>query len=238
MQTAKTKEKKRKASCLHLTYKYNILFSVYDFEDAQEASVFSAQNARGIRSISSLHHKSGSHSLLWQWSIRSSTDLPAKLTISLGPSLKLEDKELSDGGLKFWMYRETAVPAALMEIIFRGENGSSASAVASSPTIVNLNFQGWRGVWIGYKEFVNGLTSSFTAITSVEFKIPTNTTGKLFLDAVRFATSMRKQSRDLVVPKVGFLSRSSNESFYNDKDFWQQSLRWHTSPRPRSTTVL
>ena len=83
-------------------------------------------------------------------------------------------------------------------------------------------------------------------LKKVEFKITSSPVvdDKLYLDLVRFKDSINKQSRDVVVrhigPYVDPLSRNSNvnPTLHDDKDFWQQSLRWYDATAARSTEPL
>ncbi|KAK3699085.1 hypothetical protein QZH41_000618 [Actinostola sp. cb2023] len=208
-------------------------FPQYDFEINNQEYSFRAENSK--RTVSPLYYKSGRNSLLWEWPNRNEGGSPAKLTILLGQSLTITGKQLQKGGIKFWMYRAKEAPASTqMNIVFYGATSTNEK---TSPTTVNLNFKGWRGVWIGYEEFGSAI-STLTAITKVEFTIITKEADQLYLDLVRFVTSMKKQSRDTVVRKVGQSSRSSDPPFHDDKDFWQQSLRWHDKGVARSTTSI
>lgn len=95
------------------------------------------------------------------------------------------------------MYRESKSPESTMLITFKETQQSSAA------TEVNLNFQGWRGVWIGYQEFK---TDDFklNKIETIVFEITSLEEDKLYLDVIQFVSSLTKQTRDLVVRKVGY----------------------------------
>lgn len=139
-----------------------------------------------------------------------------------------------------------------MEIVFHGSGNTKTSG-----TEVNLDFKGWRAVWIGYAEFFEGKgTPSRTPkadclidpkeegvgldeINQVEFRITSAKQDKLYIDLVRFAVKMSKQTRDMVVKQVSSTQRTrstdKHSSFYDEKDFWQMSLRWHEDSRTSCT---
>ena len=198
-----------------------------DFEIGNQETMFTTEGS--LRSISTKHYKGGTKSLLWQWPSKQPRNSLAKLELTLGALLSIKDKELQKGGFKFWMYRENKAPSSTMQIFFSGVKRTIPAE--TPPTDANLNFRGWRAVWIGYEEFGPDGTG-LDEMSSVTFVINSLTADKLYIDLVRFVTSIRKQSRDAVVRRIGRI----NPAFHNDKDFWQQSLRWHEAPVTRSGT--
>ncbi|KAK3699106.1 hypothetical protein QZH41_008901 [Actinostola sp. cb2023] len=215
-----------------------------DFEKVRDVNYFaispSGQSPGYHLSCSPDYHKNGQKSLLWGWPIRQQTITEVKLVLTLGTDKRSSNTELTRGGFKFWMYRVNKTPASTMQITFVGTDQDGA-ATRSSPTKVNLNFKGWRGVWIGYGEFQTG-QFNLKELLSIEFQITSDNADTLYIDLIQFVKGMGKQSRDVIVRVIGqpspspalSSSPSPAPTFYSEKDFWQRSLRWYNEPVPRS----
>ncbi|KAK3699084.1 hypothetical protein QZH41_000617 [Actinostola sp. cb2023] len=209
----------------------------FDFEKNEHINSFTTTHS--TRSISSDVYKNGGNSLLWKWDAVNGANKP-KLLLTLRSVNFRGRKEMNNGGIKFWMYRKNKAPNSKMQIIFHGASKQRRrrNSIASSPTDVNLNFKGWRGVWIGYREFY-GNDFQLKKVKKVEFVIKSPKADKLYIDLFQFSRSMGVQTRDLVVSKIGQTGPGNNDAlFHDDKDFWQQTLRWHQSPSRRSTATV
>lgn len=130
--------------------------------------MFSASHS--TKSLSNRFHKNGDNSLLWQWSAVENAENKPKLTLGLFLEREREEREVGRGGIKIWLYRESKAPNSRMQIVFHGasKNKGVHEDVQSKPTNVNLNFKGWRGVWIAYSEF-RGNDFPLKRVNKVEF---------------------------------------------------------------------
>lgn len=178
---------------------YQSFFIEIDFEKPQDIDFFrtNANEIRGnVKSLSSAYYKNGANSLLWEWpNVQPGSNQP-KLTLRLGKTNRRTGNEVEEGGFKFWMYRESKSPESTMLITFRGTKQSSPK------TKVNLNFKGWRGVWISYREFETN-AYNLKNIKFIDFEITSVEQDKLYIDVIQFVKSLTKQTRDLVVMEVG-----------------------------------
>ncbi|KAK3699089.1 hypothetical protein QZH41_000614 [Actinostola sp. cb2023] len=75
-------------------------------------------------------------------------------------------------------------------------------------------------------------------LTNVKFIMNSLHADTLYFDLVRFVTTVKLQTRDAVVRQVGESAHSNDPPLYDDKDFWQQSLRWHETRVPKSAATL
>lgn len=176
-----------------------IVWLEIDFEKPRDINFFQTNENEipgNVKSLSSAYYKNGAKSLLWEWpNVQPGSNQP-RLTLNLRRANKRTGKEVTDGGFKFWMYREKKSPESTMLITFR-------EPVKSSPkTKVNLNFQGWRGVWISYREF-DEIAYDLQNIKFIDFEVTSAEGDKLYLDVIQFVKSLTKQTRDLVVMEVG-----------------------------------
>lgn len=182
-------------------------------------------------SLVATHHKNGEKSLFWKWPASGTRKL--YLDLALKGQTRDNTKELQNGGIKFWLYHPDKSVQSRMNIIFTGKDTANQPK-SSHTTAVQLDFKGWRAVWIGYDEFPSDSTDpsnlknqfQLTELETIEFEITTNTADSLYIDLIQFMKNIGKQSRDLVVPVVG-TNFADRKPYYAEKDFWQRSLRWH-----------
>ncbi|EDO33283.1 predicted protein [Nematostella vectensis] len=127
--------------------------------------------------------------------------------------------------------RKDSAIGAKMEIVFKGKTKDDKPK-EYGPVTANLGFIGWRAVWIAYQEFKikPGTDNALVVISEVEFAFPeaSDKAGGLYLDLVRFAPSIKMETRDTVVPKVvDDVTRA-----FDERKTWQQSLRWSMNEAP------
>lgn len=197
-----------------------LCFTEYDFENGMERFTFKPMHSHVY--ISNQYYKSGNKSLLWRWGYKTKGGPYAKLVINLRRSLYIKGKELEEGGLKLWIYREKVLlrPPSKMEIVFQGNTIHKRT----SPTLVNLDFFGWRSLWIGYKEFGDEI-KKLGKIVKVKFYIKTLHSDDVYFDLVRFVTSLKQETRDPVLKTVGGKSKSEDSPVGVDEQAEQRSLR-------------
>jgi chondroitin-sulfate-ABC endolyase/exolyase len=184
-----------------------IITGQYGFENEQEYEGWKAQNSS--LSFSDAHYKQGQRSLCWSWKKEASLEItglkglqeagtpyPGGIPEIYEPSFYNKDRF---GGIKIWLYQEKPVSG---QLVFQA--GSSLAAARQSPKYrfaVNLNFTGWRTVWVCFEEDakVKGYKGSDDLQALVIF--PQNTQqndGQLFIDhltLLKFVSN--KRSSDL-----------------------------------------
>ncbi|MFT4094616.1 MAG: chondroitinase family polysaccharide lyase [Niabella sp.] len=135
-----------------------IVTAQYSFEKEEDISGWNAQ--KSALSLSGAHFKDGSRSLEWQWQKGSVLEIPSLKGLKAAgdiypggipevyePSFYPKDRY---GGIKMWLYQQRPAQG---QMIF--QVGSSLQAARQSPKYrfaVNLDFTGWRGVWVCFEE--------------------------------------------------------------------------------------
>ncbi|WP_430812252.1 MULTISPECIES: chondroitinase family polysaccharide lyase [unclassified Carboxylicivirga] len=142
----------------NMKIKGDIVIHKIGFEQASEYHNWQAKKGRLVQS--DRHQKQGRHSLMWNWKkgdILSVNQLEGleKATSKYGggqpenyePAFY---KEGYYGGIKMWVYQSEAIDG---EMVF--QVGSNAKAALDNPKYrfaINLNFTGWRAVWVQFNE--------------------------------------------------------------------------------------
>lgn len=86
---------------------------------------------------------------------------------------------------------------------------------------VNLDFQGWRGIWVKFSECkVKGKSMSKKSVEIDEVTFFLNDADTIYMDLLRFEGSFGKQSRDKVVPPIGGVD------LYDASNTWQRTYHW------------
>ncbi|EDO41162.1 predicted protein [Nematostella vectensis] len=194
---------------------------VYDFESIDDRDAFTSEGSS--HKLASGIHKSGNNSLLWSWDKGNSVS-----AITLKLAINIPSKDLLKGGVRLWMYRNASLSDAVMKIKFSG-NAQSDPTVAPVPSpqvaTINLNFNGWRAVWLGYEEMsLTGLTG----LDLLEFTISSTPpqANHVYFDLLRFIPKQLMQTRDLVVPPI------PGQGLPKMGETWQQGYRWLQFPVP------
>lgn len=179
----------------------------YGFETDQERQGWTAQNSS--LSFSTTHYKDGQRSLCWNWKKEASLEIAdlrglkeAGAVYAGGipeiyePSFYPKDRF---GGMKIWLYQEQPVSG---QLIFQA--GSSVAAARQAPKYrfaVNLDFTGWRTVWVCFEEDakVPGYKGSNDLQALVVFpKNVQQQEGRLFIDHLTLLSFVsNKRSSDL-----------------------------------------
>ncbi len=125
--------------------------------------------------------------------------------------------------MKLWVYNENPIEGA---ITFRFGLESQLDQHNPHYTFdVNLNFEGWRAIWIKFKQ--EGDNPDYTGATGdalemMEIEAP-SVTGSLYFDIVEFVESMPKsRSADYQMPKIGVSDIES--ATYWDKAYYYSQL--------------
>ena len=168
-----------------------IITAQYSFENENDTDGWEAKN--GKLSLSGDHYKDGQHSLEWNWQEGSILEISSlkglKEAGSIYPGGIPEIYEPAFyprnrfGGIKMWLYQEKPSSGQMVFQI-----GSSLSTVYKTPKYrfsVNLDFTGWRAVWVCFEEDakVKEYTGSDDMQAVIAFPKNTKENGnKLFID--------------------------------------------------------
>ena len=120
---------------------------LFDFENLDEISCFQSIPS-GTVSLSSEKKtvKRGQKSLKWQATGAS------RLQLTFALALNILNNWLRRGGVKVWFYKEEASPRKTLRVDFKHTFVTSTTVAQFQ---VNLDFQGWRGIWIKFSDLVN-----------------------------------------------------------------------------------
>ena len=174
--------------------------------------------------------KQGQKSLKWKATGASTLRLYA------ASSFTIPNRWLLRGGVKLWLYKENAKPGKTLQVEFK--NTVQGSATTSSTTVarfqVNLDFQGWRGIWVTFSECKLTTTSfsSGVVINDVNFVLPEAET--IYIDLLEFLQSIGKQSRDKIVPPISPFGLE----LYDASNFWQRTYYWSQQTPPALPTTI
>ncbi|WP_317236113.1 chondroitinase family polysaccharide lyase [Niabella hibiscisoli] len=179
----------------------------YGFETDADTESWQARNS--TLHISSEHYKEGQHSLCWNWKKDASLEItglrglkeagmpyPGGIPEMYEPSFYARDRF---GGIKIWLYQKKPTSG---QLVFQA--GSSLATAKHAPKYrfsVNLDFTGWRTVWVCFEEDarVPGYKGSDDLQALVI--LPKNVTqdeGKLFIDHLTLLNFVsNKRSSDL-----------------------------------------
>ncbi|MGE9313079.1 chondroitinase family polysaccharide lyase [Niabella sp. CJ426] len=184
-----------------------IVTGQYGFETDADAENWQAQ--KSTLHISSTHYKEGQHSLCWNWTKDASLEInglkglkeagmpyPGGIPEIYEPSFYARDRF---GGIKIWLYQEQPTSG---QLVFQA--GSSLTAARQSPKYrfsVNLDFTGWRTVWVCFEEDakVPGYKGSddLQAMVILPKNVKPNK-GRLFIDHLTLLNFVsNKRSSDL-----------------------------------------
>ena len=128
---------------------------------------------------------------------------------------------LERGGVKVWLYKDSASPGKQLKAEFKDTNDKIFCLFNA-----NLNFKGWRGIWVKFSECKPSrisVTSSST-INRVLFTLTGEVT--IYIDILEFKNSLGKQTRDKIVPPI------NGRDLYDASNTWQRSYHWSQQPAP------
>ena len=181
-----------------------------DFENRDQRKCFEVLGG-SKRTVSNCRAKNGIYSLKWQYN---SLGTPATLNYSRPSGFAISGKSLRSGGIKIWFYKEARSIGKKMEINLIGGNKNATVLLGSFE--VSLEFTGWRGIWVAYKECITSLSGN-PSLTGVSFVL--HHTDTIYIDLLRFVDRISFQSRDKIVPPL-------KKTLYKKMHSFQQSYRW------------
>ena len=154
-----------------------------NIQSFEEGVPYNWKCALGELDTSTKHYKHKDNSLLWNW--------------KQGDTLEVTDeKNMANsgkkGGLIFWIYNEKAIDDYLTFNL-----GTTEQIQNNNPLYTfncNLNFTGWRAVWVNLKS--DALNKNFVgkknwSIEEMQIKAPNNVEeGNVYFDLVEFVSSI------------------------------------------------
>ena len=131
-----------------------------------------------------------------------------------------------------WLYKENASPGKTLTVEFKNTAPGSATTVARFQ--VNLDFQGWRGIWVKFSEckLTSTSFSSGAVINDVNFILSDANT--IYIDLLEFPQSVSRQSRDKIVPPVSPFGLE----LYDASNTWQRTYYWSQQSPPALPTTI
>ncbi|ACU05037.1 chondroitinase family polysaccharide lyase [Pedobacter heparinus] len=171
------------------TFVKDIVTNYLTFEEAQDIANWKSE--KGNLSFSSAHFKDGTQSLLWTYQNGATIEIAnlkgLKEAGDFYPGGQPEVYEPSFykkshyGGVKMWLYQEKP---SIGKITFQvGSNLQMANTAPKYRFSVNLNFTGWRAVWVNFNE--DALVKNYKGsdeMTSLVALTPSGQSGKIFID--------------------------------------------------------
>lgn len=195
------------------------------FEGAALPATWNVENG-GLAELSSKHYKHGGSSLHWSWSNGSKLrdTQPANLAAA----------NVKHGGMKLWIYNENPVND---QVTFNfGKTTELNTGIHHFSFKVNLNFKGWRAVWIKFRE--EGKNHAYTQninepLEAMQIIPPASvSSGSLYFDNLEFSPSMvTRRSADYQMPKLGL---NVGQSTWDNVYFYSQQQP--TLPMPVTIT--
>ena len=165
--------------------------------------------------------KHGTKSLKWIATAASKLQLKSA-------TFTIPNSWLQRGGVKVWIYKETSSPGKTLEVEYKDSTTTVGSFAA------NLNFTGWRGIWVKFEEckLASGSLASPAVIDEVNFALSDADT--IYIDLLEFQRILGKQSRDLVVPPISPFGLT----LYDMSNTWQQTYNWSQKTIPASPSII
>ena len=193
---------------------------VFDFETSAEANCFQlVPVGSGTKTLSSSKKtvKLGQKSLKWH----ATSTSPSSLQLDFATGHHITSSWLRRGGVKVWLYKNSASPGKQLKAEFKDTSDNVLCLFNA-----NLNFKGWRGIWVKFSECKpSGISvTSSSTINRVLFTLTGADT--IYIDILEFKNSLGKQTRDKIVPPI------NGRDLYDAANTWQRSYHWSQQPAP------
>ena len=167
--------------------------------------------------------KHGTNSLKWVATAASKLQLK-----SASPLFTIPNRWLRRGGVKVWFYKATASPGETLDVEFKDSTSDIGTFQA------NLDFQGWRGIWVKFDECKSTSTSLTPPAVIDEVNFVLSSADTIYIDLLEFKQSFGKQSRDKVVPPISPFGLE----LYDASNTWQGTYKWSQQPTPPSPSTV
>lgn len=191
----------------------------FDFEISDQESCFqpippSSGSVTLSTDIKTVKH--GNHSLKWQATTASMLQLRS-------PTFTIPNKWLRRGGFKIWLYKEASSPGKKLEVEFKSPSSSVVGHFRA-----NLNFQGWRAIWLTFAEFKLNVNSLSRPTVSNEVNFVLSGADTVYIDLLEFQSSIGKRSRDKVVPPISPFGLK----LFHTGHTWLHTYKWSQQTIP------
>ena len=133
------------------------------------------------------------------------------------------------GGMKIWIYKESSSAGKTMQVEFKRSTTTTVGGFTA-----NLNFQGWRGIWVKFEECKSTRRSLKGGAVIDEVNFAVSDADTIYIDLLEFQRSLAKQSRDKIVPPISPFGLT----VYDKSNFWQQTYRWSQHAIPTSPSTI
>lgn len=187
---------------------------VFSFETAAEENCFQlVPVGSGSKTYSSNQKtvKLGQQSLKWNATSNSNSGLQ----LDFATNHSIPPSWLRRGGVKVWLYKDSASPGQQLEVKFKDTSGTILCLFNAG-----LDFIGWRGIWVKFSECKpSGI--SFTGLSTINHVLFTLTgANTIYIDILEFKAKLGKQTRDKIVPPI------NGRDLYDAANTWQRSYHW------------
>lgn len=187
---------------------------VFSFETAAEENCFQlVPVGSGSKTYSSNQKtvKLGQQSLKWNATSNSNSGLQ----LDFATNHSIPHSWLRRGGVKVWLYKDSASPGQQLEVKFKDTSGTILCLFNAG-----LDFIGWRGIWVKFSECKpSGI--SFTGLSTINHVLFTLTgANTIYIDILEFKAKLGKQTRDKIVPPI------NGRDLYDAANTWQRSYHW------------
>lgn len=186
----------------------------FSFETAAEENCFQlVPVGSGSKTYSSNQKtvKLGQQSLKWNATSNSNSGLQ----LDFATNHSIPPSWLRRGGVKVWLYKDSASPGQQLEVKFKDTSGTILCLFNAG-----LDFIGWRGIWVKFSECKpSGI--SFTGLSTINHVLFTLTgANTIYIDILEFKAKLGKQTRDKIVPPI------NGRDLYDAANTWQRSYHW------------
>ncbi|XP_078360182.1 chondroitin sulfate ABC exolyase-like [Oculina patagonica] len=166
--------------------------------------------------------KSGTKSL--KWTATGASTLQLKTS-----TFTIPNSWLRHGGVKVWIYKDSPSSGKSLGVQFKRATTTTVGSFSA-----NLNFKGWRGIWVKFAECKSTASSLAGRAVIDEVNFVLTDADTIYIDALEFQKSLSKQSRDKVVPPIS----PYGLAMYDKSNFWQQTYKWSQQAVPASPTTI
>lgn len=200
---------------------------VFDFESSipgQENCFQLIPSSSGTLSLSA-DLKTVKHGLRsMKWTATGASKLQLKST-----TFTIPNSWVRRGGVKVWIYKESSSAGKTMQVEFKRSSTTTVGVFTA-----NLNFQGWRGIWVKFEECKSTTRSLKGGAVIDEVNFAVSDADIIYIDLLEFQRSLAKQSRDKIVPPISPFGLA----IYDKSNFWQQTYRWSQQAIPTSPSTI
>lgn len=159
-------------------------------------------------------YKQGNRSLIWNWSANSAIEVT-------DPSLQQVSAE-KNSGLSIWLYSENNIGDSI-QFLFYDTSGRKACSF-----YYRINFKGWRGLWIRFRDDMTN-HRSYNTLSRMEIVSPkTIPSGHIYFDIVEFAASVSYKRS----PSYQYVHPYPYSDQQEVKDDWESWVYANRYPKP------